>query len=93
MPHVAHLFQQTTLVDFFILYTITRFFPQIINMSFNYHQYGNDNSNYFSKVDNNNTNFGEIFPNYAQTSSYANEVSIFNPIGYYPNYSNSFFFI
>jgi hypothetical protein len=63
---------------FSIIYNITRF---------NYHQYGNDDSNYFSEVHNNNTNFGEILPNYVQTNSYANEVSTFNPIGYYLNYS------
>jgi hypothetical protein len=66
---------------------------QITNMSSNYHQYNNDDSNYFLKVPNNNTDFGEISPNYAQTSSYANEVSTFNPIGCYPNYSNSSFYL
>jgi hypothetical protein len=62
-------------------------------MSFNYHQYGNNVSNYFSEVYNNNTEFYEIFPNYAQASSYANEVSTFNSIEYYPNYSNSSFYL
>jgi hypothetical protein len=62
-------------------------------MSSNYYRYGNDDSNYFSEVHNNNNDFDEILPNYAQTSSYANEVSIFNPIGYYQNYSNSSFYL
>jgi hypothetical protein len=87
---VYRLFHQTILVVF-LLYTPTLVsFLKSQNMSSNYHQYGNNDSNYFLKVHNNNTDFGEIFPNYAQTSSYAKEVFTFNPIEYYLNYSSSF---
>jgi hypothetical protein len=78
---------------FSIIYNIAHFFSQITNMCSNYYQYGNDDSNFFSEVYNNNTDFGEILPNYAQSSSYANEVSTFNPIIYYLNYSNSSFYL